>query len=934
MNILKPILAALTLSAAALLHAQAPQIVSATKLGTSGVVRVTFNIPVTPAGTTTILSDDFSGAALDPAKWTVNDAGFEGGSTTSESTVEQLDGQLTIDLEGASPGWGGKSLRTANSYSASAAEPLIFEIDRVAHDEDASASRTGIWITDATRSRYILFAEADGEGGWQYNRLIGSTGDNPGGPGAISPLVNQEEFNDLATHQIKAVLNGATVRLYLDNQFATEISYPAASGIVFEFGAYAADTGDTLTGIFDNARVHTLVSATLSNFTINNGAAVTAVAATTDPRTLELVTTGLNAGGEYTLTVTGVQSLAGTPIQPNSTVSIKTGTPNATYAAAVLADEPVAYYPMDHNQGSAVPNLGTLGTAASYPDGSRSAITAGPGLPEFPGFDAGNTAALFDGIGTYTDDDDNVQLTGIGNYIDTGEFLLENLAAFTLEAWIKPAYLDEFRLGIAGTWGTEFGFNSPDEIHIYTGGGGVIYAPYPFPFHEWHHIVITGDGTNLTMYADGQQLAQIEEVTDSYDGEARNVFIGGGGIFDGIEEDGFGNWWPGGIDELAIYHKALSPDRVKAHFDAAFAAELHPAIAITSPLENATIAPGAAVPITVQASAAPGRTISKVEFYDRVTKLGESTTSPFTFTIPSISDGRHSLTARAYDDLGVSSVSSAVRFIVGAPKPLLVMVVASAENPTENDEEVRERLLGLDFDVQLISAGALVEADVTEAALVVVPVVRVDAVAELLRELPVPVLTWDQDLEPTFRFTADEVDEAWGDTEPRLYIDIVNADHPIAAGLPGGVLQVNEYPQEFAWGVPGAEAAIIATLDDDPERAVIYAYDKGAALADGSDAPEKRVFFMLTDDTYLALNDEALSLFDAAVAWARKTVEEAPRLNQPAIQQTGVTISWTGGGTLQAADAVSGPWTDVPGANSPHLVPFAGKSFQFFRVRK
>jgi hypothetical protein len=934
MKMLQPILVALAVSNAALLHAQTPQIVSAAKVGASDKVRVTFDMPVTPAGTTTLLTDDFSGAGVDPAKWTINNAGFEGGSTTAESSVVQTNGELTIDVETEAAGWGGKSLKTANAYSASAAAPLIFEIDRIAHDEDGSATRTGIWITDATRSHYIFFAENEGEGGWQYNRLIGAVGDNAAGPGAITALVNQEEFNDLDTHRIKAVLDGATVRLYLDNLFATEIPYAFGSGIIFEFGAYAADIGDLVTGVFDNARVSTVAPVTLSDFTINNGATVTAVSTTTDPKTLELTTTGIAVGTNYTLTVTGVQSANGTPIQSNSTVSIQTGTVNATYAAEVLADGPIAYYQMDQNQGSTVPNIGSLGTAATYPAGARSALTKGPGHPEFPGFDAGNTAALFDGIGTYTDDDDTVQLVGVGNYIDTGSFLLENLPAFTIETWIKPAYLDEFRLGIAGTWGTEFGFNSPDEIHIYTGGGGIIYAPYPFPFHEWHHIVVTGDGTNLTMYADGQQLAQVEEITDSYDGEDRNVYIGGGGIFDGIEEDGFGNWFPGGIDEVAIYHKALSAERVKAHFDAAFAAQLHPTIAITSPAENATITPGAPVPITVQVAAAPGRTISKVEFYDRITKLGESTASPFSFTIPSIGDGRHSLTAHAYDDLGVSSTSGAVRFIVGEPKPLLVMVVASAVNPSESDGEVRDHLLGLDFDVQLVPANVLSEADVTDAALVMVPVIRVDAVAELLRELPVPIITWDQDLEPTFLFVEDEVDVSWGDTAADLYINITNTTHPLAAGFPAGVLQVNEFPQEFAWGVPGNEAIIIASRPDDPEQAVIYAYDKGAELIDGSEAPEKRVFFMLTDDTFLALNEDGIKLFDAAVAWARRTVEVAPQFDVPTIQPGGVTLAWTGGGTLQWATNAAGPWNGLPTATSPYPVPFNDRPVQFFRITK
>src|SRR5690606_34014401 len=185
-----------------------------------------------------------------------------------------------------------------------------------------------------------------------------------------------------------------------------------------------------------------------------------------------------------------------------------------------------------------------------------------------------------------------------------------------------------------------------------------------------------------------------------------------------------------------------------------------------------------------------------------------------------------------------------------------------------------------------------------------------------------------------FGFVEDEVDVFWGDTPPDLYIYIVNADHPLAAGFIEDLLLVNEYAQEFAWGVPGPEATIIATTADSPDRAVIYAYDQGAALIDGSPAPEKRVFFMLTDDTFLALNDDGLALFNAAVEWAMRTVEPAPRLSVSPVQAGGITLTWTGGGTLQAADAITGPWNDVPGASSPHTVLLEERPVRFFRIQR
>ena len=44
-----------------------------------------------------------------------------------------------------------------------------------------------------------------------------------------------------------------------------------------------------------------------------------------------------------------------------------------------------------------------------------------------------------------------------------------------------------------------------------------------------------------------------------------------------------------------------------------------------------------------------------------------------------------------------------------------------------------------------------------------------------------------------------------------------------------------------------------------------------------------------------------------------------------------ITITWVGGGTLQAADSVLGPWTDLPPATSPYTTA-ASASQQFYRL--
>lgn len=91
-----------------------------------------------------------------------------------------------------------------------------------------------------------------------------------------------------------------------------------------------------------------------------------------------------------------------------------------------------------------------------------------------------------------------------------------------------------------------------------------------------------------------------------------------------------------------------------------------PTISITSPSNNSTFTLPASISIQTNASDADG-TIAKVEFYDGGTKLGEDTSSPFTFTWSDPPPGAHTLTAQATDNgLGVT-VSSPVSVTVNPP---------------------------------------------------------------------------------------------------------------------------------------------------------------------------------------------------------------------------------------------------------------------------
>jgi hypothetical protein len=95
-----------------------------------------------------------------------------------------------------------------------------------------------------------------------------------------------------------------------------------------------------------------------------------------------------------------------------------------------------------------------------------------------------------------------------------------------------------------------------------------------------------------------------------------------------------------------------------------------PVVTITSPSRGQNFTPGSN--ITLTASAIDDGSIARVEFFSGTTKIGESSASPYSIVWSSVPQGNYSLTAKATDNLGATTVSSPVNITVS------VMVMCSA----------------------------------------------------------------------------------------------------------------------------------------------------------------------------------------------------------------------------------------------------------------
>jgi len=90
-----------------------------------------------------------------------------------------------------------------------------------------------------------------------------------------------------------------------------------------------------------------------------------------------------------------------------------------------------------------------------------------------------------------------------------------------------------------------------------------------------------------------------------------------------------------------------------------------PSVSITSPANNATYTAGASITINANASDADG-TVSKVEFFNGGTKLGEDLTSPYSFSWANVAAGSYTITVRATDNSGGATTSSGISVTVMA----------------------------------------------------------------------------------------------------------------------------------------------------------------------------------------------------------------------------------------------------------------------------
>lgn len=176
---------------------------------------------------------------------------------------------------------------------------------------------------------------------------------------------------------------------------------------------------------------------------------------------------------------------------------------------------------------------------------------------------------------------------------------------------------------------------------------------------RWYYVTATYNGQSMRLFVDGQLRASSTDQHGDilYAGLASDWF----GIGEYVDND---ENWPhdGALDELILWARALSDADVGQLYQQF--SNMAPSVQITAPAHNATFVAPANITVSATADDLDGN-VGLVEFYSGTMKLFEDTDGPpFTFVWENAPAGIHTLTAKATDNLGKSTVSQPVDAVV------------------------------------------------------------------------------------------------------------------------------------------------------------------------------------------------------------------------------------------------------------------------------
>ncbi|WP_346044204.1 LamG-like jellyroll fold domain-containing protein [Actinomadura chokoriensis] len=218
-------------------------------------------------------------------------------------------------------------------------------------------------------------------------------------------------------------------------------------------------------------------------------------------------------------------------------------------------------------------NEAVIGATPSSGGGDRPPGTPGLDGVSFYPFDEGTGTTTADAAGDHDGTLVNgpqwttghsgsaLQFNGSNQFVDTGAAILDTAGGYSVSAWVKLDRLGSFATAVSqdGPANSAFflQYSGADNRFAFSFAGVRALAPAPPQTGRWYHLTGVRDAMagTLTLYVDGQK-AGVAEACLGDASTGRTVI--GRGKFGGNQVD----FWPGAIDSVHVFDRALSAGEV------------------------------------------------------------------------------------------------------------------------------------------------------------------------------------------------------------------------------------------------------------------------------------------------------------------------------------------------------------------------------------
>ena len=355
----------------------------------------------------------------------------------------------------------------------------------------------------------------------------------------------------------------------------------------------------------------------------------------------------------------GIFSQIAAPTGTGTTYSDTTVVAGTSYSYRVRATDAAG------NFGGYSPTATAVTPGASMPTPVAAYSFDEPsGTTAFDGSGNGNNGTIASATRTMGKNGSALSFNGTSGRVTVPDAPALHLStAMTLETWVNASSGNTHWRDLIYKGNDNYYLSGSSDPNNRPAGGaligatyGEVYATAALATNTWTHLALTYDGSSERLYVNGAQVASLAK-TGTIATSTNPLTIGSDPIY--------GQYFAGLIDDVRVYNVALTAAQIQTDMNTPVPGSgdsQPPTVSITSPSAG-----NVADVVNVAATAADNQVVASVQFYvDGLATGPEDLTAPYGFTWDThlYSQGTHTLTARARDASGNTTLSPPVTVAV------------------------------------------------------------------------------------------------------------------------------------------------------------------------------------------------------------------------------------------------------------------------------